>query len=96
MLELDLTHTSSGSIHNAQVVVVAAPINATVEHDHTSNGSTAHRRTRVAVFLLWRSQRGMLLTVSPGLTREDGPFLALAAPMYFGPCFPSESPMGLG
>jgi hypothetical protein len=47
------------------------------------------------MFLLWRSQRGMLLTVTPGLTREDGPFWALAAQMYNGPFFPSESPMGL-
>jgi len=35
--------------------------------------------------LTWRSRRGMLLTVRPGLTREDGPFWALAAQMYNGP-----------
>jgi len=58
-------------------------------------GTGIHRSDAVTVFLLRRSQRGMLSTVQPGLTRGDGPFQALAAQGKPGPCSPSESSDGL-
>ncbi len=56
--------------------------------------SDAHRRTRVAVFLLWRSWRSTLLTFGPARL-GDSPNLALAALGRTGPHIPSGLPMGV-